>query len=68
MKYKSESHRKTINEIKPYLKDIISNFEKSGTSKIQLTITTNFFSFRDDNDEKHVKKLKIDSMEIMVYD
>ena len=68
MKYKSKSDRKTINEIKSYLKDIISIFEKSGTSKIQLTITTNFFSFRNDNDEKHVMYLKIDSMEIMVND
>ena len=68
MKYKSKGDRKTINEIKPHLKNIRSNFEKSGTSKIQLTITTIFFSFRDDNDEKHVMHLKIDSIEVMVYD
>lgn len=42
--------KKYLNEIKHYLKGIIINLQKSGTCKVQLTITVNFVSFKD-NDE-----------------
>ena len=34
-----------LNEIRPYFKNIINNFKKSDTRKLQLTITNNFFFF-----------------------
>ena len=36
--------------------------------KIQLTITINFTSFEDDNDEYHVMYSKSDNIEIMSSD
>ena len=57
IEYKSQGDRKTLqeeylNKIKPYLKDIINDLKKSDTWKIQLTITINFISSKDDNDEE----------------
>ena len=50
IEYKSNSDKKKIlsveeylNKITPYLKGIINNVKKSGTWKIQLTMTINFF-------------------------
>ena len=44
---KNLSLEKYFNEIKPYLKDIILNLQKSDTWKVQLTITINFMSSKD---------------------
>ena len=38
--------------MKPYLKYIINDLKKSDKWKIQLIITINFISSKDDNDEK----------------
>ena len=62
------SVEKYLNEIRPYLKGIINNLKKSGTWKVQLTITINFFSSEDDNDEERVIHSKSDNIEIMISD
>ena len=51
---------------KPYSMDIINNLKKSDTWKIQLTISNNFISFID-NDEEHVMHSS-DNIEIMIND
>ena len=50
------------------LKDIINDLKISDTWKIQLTITINFISSKDDNDEEHVMHSKSDNIEIMISD
>ena len=45
----------------------ITNFQKSGTWEIQLTIAINFISFKD-TDEEQVMYLKSDNIEVMTYD
>ena len=66
IEYKSNSDKNKIlsveeylNKIRPYLKGIIYNLKKSVTWKIQLTITINFFSSEDDNDEERVMHSKV---------
>ena len=71
IEYKSKGDRKTlsvkkyINKIRPYLKDIINDLKKSDTWKIQLTITINFISSKDDSDEERAMYSKSDNIEIM---
>ena len=56
IEYKSKADRKTLsfkkylNKIRPYLKDIINNLKEFCTWKIQLIITINFISSKDDNE------------------
>ena len=64
---KTLSIKEYLDEIKPYLKNIINNLNKSDTQKIQLTIAINFI-FSKDTDEEHVMHLKRDNKEIMIYD
>ena len=59
MKVKVIETKQYLNEITPYLKDIINNLKKSDTWKIQLTIAINFISSKD-NDEEHVMNSKSD--------
>ena len=59
---------KKENKIRPYLKGIINNLKKSGRWRIQLTVTINFVSSEDDNDEEHVMHSKSDKTEIMISD
>ena len=40
---KTLSVKEYLNKIRPYLKDIINNLEKSDACKIQLTIANSFF-------------------------
>ena len=61
IEYKSNGDENTIlsveeyvNKIRPYLRDLVNDFKQSDTWKIQLTITVNFISSKDDNDEDHV--------------
>ena len=54
------------NKIRPQLKDI-NNLKKFDMWKIQLTITINFISSKD-NDEKRVMHSKSDKTEIMIND
>ena len=58
---------KRILKIKPYLRDIIINLQKSDTWKIHLTIAMNFISSKDVNEE-HVMHLKSDNIEFTLYD
>ena len=46
---KALSVKKYLNEIRPYLKDIINNLKKSDTMKIQLTIGVKFIPSNDNN-------------------
>ena len=56
-----------LDEIKPYLKDLINNLRKSETWKTQLTISCNFISSKD-IDEEYVIHLKSDNIEILTHD
>ena len=62
---KKVSIEEYLNKFKPYLKDIINNFKKSVTCKIQLTIATNFMSSKD-TDEERLMHLKSGNIEIMI--
>ena len=53
--------------ISKYLKDIINNFKKSDTLKIQYEIANNFI-FLIDHDEEGVMHSKRDNIEIMIND
>ena len=66
-KSKTLSVEEYLNKIRPYLKEIINNFKKSDRWKIQLTISNNFISSID-NDEEHVIHSKSDDREIMIND
>ena len=51
-KNKNLSVKEYLDKIKPYLKDIIINLQKSDTWKIQLTIPFNFISSKDVDEER----------------
>ena len=55
-----------LDEIKPFLKDIINNFKNSVTRKLQLTIAINFIYSKDTN-EKCLIHSKSNNIEIMIY-
>ena len=55
-----------LKKIRPYLKNMMNNFKKSDTWKIEI-ITINFISSIDD-DEQHVIDSKSDNIEIMMSD
>ena len=57
-----------LDKIRPYLKNIINDIKNPDSWKIQLTITINFISPTDDNDEERVKHSKPDNIEIMISD
>ena len=50
-KNKTLSVEKYLNQIRPNLKDEISDIKKSDAFKIQLTMTVNFNSSKDNEDE-----------------
>ena len=50
------------------MKDIICNFKILDPWKIQLTITINLISPKDDNDEESVMDSKSHNIEIMIND
>ena len=55
---KNPSVKEYLDKIKPYLKHIITDLQKSGTWKVQLlTIAINFISSKD-VDEEHVNSLE----------
>ena len=64
---KTLSVEEYFNKNRPYLTDIINNLKKSDKWKIQLTITNNFISFID-NDEERVMRSKSYKIEIMIND
>ena len=57
-----------LDKVGPYLRDIINDLKQSDTWQIQLAITINFISSKDDNDEDHVMHSKRDDIEIMISD
>ena len=57
--------KEDLQKIKPYLREILNNFSKSDTRKIQLVIAINFI-FSKDTDEEHVKHTKGDNIELMI--
>ena len=67
IKMKHYQLKNILIKISPYLKDIIYNLKKSGTWKIYLTISSNFISSLDNNEE-HVMHSKSDNIEIMISD
>ena len=50
-KDKNLSIEKYVRKIKPYLKDTITDLQKSDTRKIQLTILINFIPSKDTNEK-----------------
>ena len=52
MKKKIIINQTILERIRPYLKDIITNLKKSDTWKIQVTITSNFMSSKDTDEER----------------
>ena len=57
-----------LDKVRPYLRDIINDLKQCDTWKIQLTITINFISSKDDNNEEQVMYSKSDKIEIMISD
>ena len=67
-KNRMRSVEEYLDKIRPYLRGIINDLKQSDTWKIQLTITINFVSSKDDNDEKCVMHSKSDKTEITIND
>ena len=63
----SLSVKEYLDKIKPYLRDIKINLQKSDTWKIQLIIAVNFISSKD-IDEKRVMHSKSDNIKSTLYD
>ena len=64
---KNLSVKEYLNEIKPYLKDIITDLLKSGTWKKQSTMSINSI-FAKDTDQEQIMHLKSDNIEVITYD
>ena len=64
---KNQLVKEYLVRIKPYLRDLIINLQKSGTWKIQLTIAINFISSKD-IDEERLMHSKSYNIEFMSYD
>ena len=65
---KTLSVEEYLYKIRSYLKDTIDDVKSSDTWKIQLTITINFITSKDDNDKKRVIYSEGDNMKIMISD
>lgn len=63
---KSLSIKDYLDEIKPYLKDVVNNLKKPKTWKIQLTIAFDFVSSKDIDDER-VMHSKSGNIEIFLF-
>ena len=57
-----------LDKIRPSLKDTVNDLKKPDSWKIQLTITINVISSKDDNDEGRVIHSKSRNIEIMIGD
>ena len=73
IEYKSKGDRNPhyqveeyLNEVKPYLKDIINDLKVSDTWKIHLAIRINFICSKDHNDEERERQSKNDNIETMM--
>ena len=65
---KTLSFEESLNIIRLYLRDVINGLKKSDTWRIQLTITINFISSKDDNNEVCIIHSKSCNIEIMIND
>ena len=63
---KNLSLEEYLNEIKPYLRDIIIDLQESDTWKIQLTIAINFI-YSKDAEEEHVMHSKSNNIKFTSY-
>ena len=63
---KNLSVKEYLDKIKPYLRDIITDPQKSGTWKVRLTIEIKFISSTD-VDEERVTHLKNNNKKFMTY-
>ena len=63
---KNLSVKEYLDKIKPYLTDVITNPQKSGTWKVQLTIEIKFLSSTD-VDEERITHLKNNNKTFMTY-
>ena len=54
-----------MSQIKPFLRDVIINLQKSGTRKVQLTLKINLISSKD-ADEEQVTHLKGNHIEFLI--
>ena len=61
------SVKEYLNEIKPYLRDMIIDLQKSDAWKIQLTMSINFICSKDVDEESAIHT-NSDNIEIMAYD
>ena len=64
-KDKTLSIKDYLDEIKPYLSDMINNHKTQGEWKIHLTMAVNFFSFKD-SEEIRTMHSKSDNIEIAI--
>ena len=64
---KNLSVKEYLDKIKPYLRYIIIDLQKSDTWKIHLTVAINFISSKN-VDKEHVMHLKSLTIEFMLYD
>ena len=64
---KNQSVKEYLDKLKPYLRDIIINLQKSDTWKFQLAIAIYFIS-SNRVDEEHVMYSKSNNIEFMSYD
>ena len=67
MEIKTKNYQQKKLSIRPYLKHVINDLQKSDTWKIQLSIGINFISSKDNN-ERRVMHSKSDNREIMSND
>ena len=64
---KNLSVKESLNDSKPYLRDIIIDLQKTGTYEVQLMIAINFISSKDVNEEC-VMHLKSNNQQYRIYD
>ena len=57
-----------LDEVRPYLRDVVNDVKQSDTWKIQLAISINFISSKDINNEERIMHSKSDNIEIMISD
>ena len=57
-----------LDEVRPYLRDVVNDVKESDTWKIQLAISINFISSKDINNEERIMHSKSDNIEIMISD
>ena len=62
------SVKEHLNKIKSCLKDTINDFKKSYSWKIQLIITNNLPSSKDENDKDFLMHSKNDDIDILIND